>query len=203
MAPPIPSRILIFGATGTIGEFITRAIISASPSFEHIAIFTSKQTIQAKASLFEEWKAASPGMAVIAGDVSSEDDIAAAYTQERPDTVVSCLGRGALMVQTQLIQIASAHGVKWFFPSEYGTDVEYGPQSPREKPHQNKLAVRRFIRENVTEMQVTYLVTGPYFDMWMGLSPNAVACGGFDPTQRKAVLLGDGEGKIGFCTMLE
>lgn len=31
--------------------------------------------------------------------------------------------------------------VKRFFPSEFGTDIEYGPESVNEKPHQLKLKV--------------------------------------------------------------
>lgn len=77
------------------------------------------------------------------------------------DTVVSALGRGAIQVQIPLLRIAEASGsITSFFPSEYGTDVEYGPASKAERPHQDKLAVRKFIREGVKKLHVTYLVTG-------------------------------------------
>ncbi len=170
MVSRLQSRILIFGATGTIGQYITKSILQAQPSFHHVAIFTSKKTVETKPDLLGAWKAR--GVSVIVGDVTSLEDVTAAYRDEGPDTVISCLGRGALHTQTELIRLADESGiVEWFFPSEYGTDIEHGPQSATEKPHQNKLAVRKYIRENVKNLQVTYLVTGPYFDMWVNAMP--------------------------------
>ncbi len=90
--------------------------------------------------------------------------------------------------------------IKYFYPSEYGTDIEYGPSSPNEKPHQLKLKVRKFIRENLQSLKVTYLVTGPYSDLFIAPSKN-VQGGSFDPQARKATLLGSGEEKVGFTTM--
>ncbi|KAL8281592.1 hypothetical protein RB600_005157 [Gaeumannomyces tritici] len=95
----------------------------------------------------------------------------------------------------ELIRLAEASGtVKWFFPSEYGTDIEHNERSAGEKPHQVKLAVRRMIRDEIKRLHVTYLVTGPYFDMW-------VTAGNFDAARREANVMDDGEGRIGFCTM--
>lgn len=190
-----PSSILIFGATGNIGQHITSAIVKASPSFKKVTIFTSPATAESKASLLAFW----PGINVVTGDVKNEQDVSKAL--QGVDTVISCMGRGALMLQTDLIRLAEAAGVQWFFPSEYGTDIEYSLASANEKPHQMKLAVRKFIRENVKTMQVTYLVTGPYIDMYLDFSPNARTAGGWDPKTKESVLLGDGEGKVGFCTM--
>lgn len=81
-------------------------------------------------------------------------------------------------------------------------DIEYGPQSKDEKPHQQKLAVRRFIREKVSQLQVTYVVTGPYFESWA--EPQAgifEECPGFDVKTKTALLVEDGEGRVGFTTM--
>jgi len=100
--------------------------------------------------------------------------------------------------------VSEASGsVKWFFPSEYGTDIEHNAKSPNEKPHQHKLAVRKYIRENVKNMKITYLVTGPYFDMWVNMQPGVEAAGGFNLEKSEAVLIEDGKGKVGFCTMWE
>lgn len=81
-------------------------------------------------------------------------------------------------------------------------DVEYGPKSPHEKPHQQKLAVRRFIREQVKQLQATYVVVGPYFESWVGQPEGLSAkCPGYDTTTKTALLVGDGEGRVGFTTM--
>lgn len=200
MAGAPPSHILIFGATGTIGKYITKSLLRAKPAFHHISIFTSANTATSKADLLDEWKG--PNVSVIVGDLTSTEDVAAAY-KDNVDTVVSCLGRNALQYQKQLIRLAEESGtVKWFFPSEYGTDIEYGPKSPHEKPHQNKLAVRKYVRDNVKKVQVTYLVTGPYFDMWVNSTGDGTL-GGFNASKEEAVLIEDGQGKVGFCTMWE
>ncbi|EOO04211.1 putative isoflavone reductase family protein [Phaeoacremonium minimum UCRPA7] len=200
MATFRPSHILLFGATGKIGKFITEAVINAKPSFDHLAIFTSPSTVANKPDLLNKWK--SEGVSVIVGDVDKDEDVRAAY--DGVDTVVSAVGREAIDKQIRLIRLAEESGsVKWFFPSEYGTDIEYGPQSPDEKPHQKKLAVRKFIRENVQHLKITYLVTGPYFDMWAHTTAGAEEAGGFDVRHKEADLVEDGEGKIGFTTMAD
>ena len=200
MASFKPSHILIFGGTGVIGKFITEALINAKPSFDRLTLFTSPNTVSTKPDLLNKWKAA--GVSVIAGDVDKEDDVKAAY--HGVDTVVSAVGRGAIDKQISLIRLAEeSDSVKWFFPSEYGTDIEYGPKSPNEKPHQKKLAVRKFIRENIQRLKITYLVTGPYFDMWVHTSAGAEEAGGFDVRHKEADLIEDGQGKVGFTTMFE
>jgi hypothetical protein len=118
------------------------------------------------------------------------------------DTVVSALGRTAILMQIPLIKVAEeSNTIKRFFASEYGTDIEYGPQSATEKPHQQKLKVRKYISENVKRLEHTYLVTGPYAEMYLMASPGNPAIGSFDVTAKKAHLLGDGKGKISLTTM--
>ncbi|KAF4992127.1 hypothetical protein FDECE_13798 [Fusarium decemcellulare] len=192
------SSILIFGATGNIGRYITNAIVNAQPPFPQVTIFTSENTVSKKADYINELK--SKGAKIITGDVTNQQDIKKAY--EGVDTIISAVGRNVLETQIDLIRLAEeTSSIKWFFPSEYGTDIEYGPESANEKPHQLKLKVRKYIKENVKRLKYTYLVTGPYVDMYFTLSPNAVEAGGFDSANKKAVLIDNGEGKIGFTTM--
>ncbi|CAK7226397.1 hypothetical protein SBRCBS47491_006218 [Sporothrix bragantina] len=198
-----PARLLIFGATGAIGKYITEAILAAKPAFQQVTIFTSANTVSTKQDLLARWKAAGVPLSVVVGDVTSEDDVKRAYETEKPDTVVSALGRGALTIQTKLVELAAqAESVKWLFPSEYGTDIEHNAKSPNEKPHQNKLALRKYIRENIRpeQLHITYLVTGPYFDMWVS-NKTSPLMGGFNPASKTASVIDDGEGKVGFCTM--
>lgn len=76
MSSPIPKKILIFGATGVIGKYITREIVHARSSFEKIGIFTSAETARDKPEI-GEWQNA--GVEVIVGDVNSESDVKKAY----------------------------------------------------------------------------------------------------------------------------
>lgn len=197
------SNILLFGATGFIGTYITEKVINAQPAFKHITIFTSPETVAKKTDLLEGWKKAG-NVSVITGSVDSESDVRAAYKEHKIDTVICAFGRGAIAKQIDLIRWADEEGVAWFFPSEYGTDIEYGPKSKDEKPHQQKLKVRKFIREEVKKLQVTYVVTGPYFESWVfGRFADLEVSPGFDPEKKEALLIEDGEGRIGFTSMPE
>ncbi|KAK0653091.1 hypothetical protein B0T16DRAFT_321068 [Cercophora newfieldiana] len=197
MASFKPSKILIFGGTGTIGKYITASVLRAHPPF-HVTLFTSPTTAATKTPLLDHWK--SQGLSVITGDVTSPTDVSAAY--RGIDTVISAVGRGALQVQIELLRLAEASdSVQWFLPSEYGTDIEHNAKSPNEKPHQLKLKVRKFVREEIRRLKVTYVVTGPYFDMWVNAHPGVERAGGFIPDKKEAYVIEDGEGKVGFCTM--
>jgi nucleoside-diphosphate-sugar epimerase len=118
------------------------------------------------------------------------------------DTIISALGRNAILTQIPLLKLAEASpNIEYFYPSEYGTDIEYNTStSPHEKPHQLKLQVRKFIRENIKKLKITYLVTGPYSDLFF--APGKDSRGGsFDVKEKKATLLGTGEEKVSFTTM--
>lgn len=146
----------------------------------------------------------SRGAEVITGDLDSEEDLTRAL--DGFDTIVSCLGRTVLHKQVQLAQLADKHrDVKRFFPSEYGTDIEYGPSSATEKPHQQKLKVRAEIRK-FKNLEYTCIVTGPYanadFGLYLGAAPAGnEKTGTFDVKRKVAVLLGTGNDKVSFTTM--
>ena len=93
--------------------------------------------------------------------------------------------------------------MQWFFPSEYGTDIEHNPRSRHEKPHLMKLAVCRHIREHARRLKSRTSVVGPYFEMWVGAGNSQDKLGGFDIATKQAAVIGDGEGKIGFTPMPE
>lgn len=192
--------IVVFGATGTIGKYIIEALINAKASFGRLGAFTSANTVESKASYVQALK--EQGVEIIVGDITSEADVAKAY--ERFDTVVSAVGRNVIAAQIELLRLAeSTPNIKRFFPSEYGTDIEFGPKSPREKPHQLKLKVRAYIKEEIKRLQYTYLVTGPYADGYIGKGFGDGRAGSFDVPARKAVLLGSGGEKVAMMTMNE
>ncbi|KAH7063224.1 putative isoflavone reductase family protein [Macrophomina phaseolina] len=197
MAPPT-EKVLVFGATGVIGRYIVKALVHAQPPFKRIGIYTSANTVEKKAAEIQSLK--DKGAEVIVSDFNDEAKILETY--KGFDTVVSAVGRNVIAEQINLIKLAEqSPTIKRFFPSEYGTDIKYGPQSAGEKPHQLKLKVRAYLESDaVKQLEYTYLVTGPYADMYMGKSANDEV-GTFDVKARRAVLLGDGDGKIGLTTM--
>ncbi|RFU26259.1 hypothetical protein B7463_g10076, partial [Scytalidium lignicola] len=185
---PQPKRILLFGATGVIGVYILDALIQTQPHFEKVGIFTSPGTVEQKATQIQSLK--DQGVEVIAG-----------Y-----DTVVSAVGRNVIAAQIDLIRWAEdTPSITYFYPSEYGTDIEYGPQSATEKPHQLKLKVRSYIRSSVKRLKYTYVVTGPYADLYIGKmdSEKAKKIGHYDAQTKEAILIGSGEDRVSLTTMAD
>lgn len=95
--------------------------------------------------------------------------------------------------------------VQRFLPSEYGTDIEYNTTtSPSEIPHQLKLKVRAWIKENIKRISYSYVVTGPYPEMAFNYVGGDPRYGGFDVKAKTATLLGDPDkSKVSYTTMPE
>jgi len=209
------SSLLVFGATGAIGTFIINELVKEfrAGTFERLAIFTSQTTVDSKPDTLKNLQ--SQGVEVFVGDVNDKDVVrsvidnsaepAFGTPKSKPfDTIISAVGRNAILIQIPLLEIAeSVPTVKRFFPSEYGTDIEYDSKtSPSEPPHQLKLKVRAYIREHIKRLDYTYLVTGPYSDMWLGKVKDP-RIGSFDVQAKKATVLYDGDGKVSFTSMEE
>lgn len=214
-----PSKVLIIGGTGTIGSYITSSLLSTS-SPKPYSTFTlltrpgwdsssssSDPSSSKKAKLITHWQ--SQGLRVLTGDVASLSPSAFThlFDENNFDTIISCLGRATLQYQPKIIDAAEqSTSVQWFLPSEFGTDVEHNADSAREPTHVGKLALRKHIREHVSRLKVTYVVTGPYFDMWLYPTPGCEQAGGFNIEGKKAYVVQNekGEvGRVGFCTMWE
>ena len=195
-------NILIFGATGLVGEHIADAIVASKAEFGKISVFTSPETLSKKSNRIDQLK--KEGVEIITGDITSASDIYEAYNGK--DTIVSAVGRPVIQIQLQLIELAEKHpDVKRFFPSEYGTDVEYWPSSAHEKPHQQKLKVRAMLKD-VKDLEYTYVVVGPFGDaadsLYLSAKDNqSNPEASFNVKRKRAVLLGDGNGKVSLTTM--
>jgi len=140
------------------------------------------------------------GVEIFTGRLEKESAVKRAY--EGIDTVVSCVGRGGIEKQINLITWAEQAGVRRFFTSEYGTDIEYWPESAHEPPHQLKLRVRAHMK-TMKKLEHTYLVTGPYSDLYFGTMKARPELGQFDVKERRAILLGDGNGPVSFTAMAD
>ncbi|KAN0101431.1 isoflavone reductase family protein [Hyaloscypha variabilis] len=191
-------NLLLLGATGYIGSYILEQIIKAKSSFGRIAIFTSPSTATTKSEKLEALK--EDGVEVIIGDAADEEALVKAF--DGIDTVISAAGRPIIAQQITWINAAlRAPSVKRFFPSEYGTDVEYDESSKNEVPHQQKLKVRAKLREQEKEgkgLEYTFVVTGPFAYGYLAAGTGRL--GGFNVKEKKAVVLGDGKGRISLTT---
>jgi hypothetical protein len=150
---------------------------------------------------------------ILVGDIGDDDQVRQALsggsnqagaTTAPFDTIVSALGRSAIGVQIRLLQLAEdTPTVTRFIPSEYGTDIDYDATSPAEPPHQEKLKIRSFIASSIKRLEYTYLVTGPYADLFLSKMSSAPKIGSFDVQAKEATLAFDGETPISFTTMAE
>lgn len=73
----VTKRILFFGATGTIGKPILKALVDNIKLFEHLAIFTSARTAESKKQLLEDYT--SRGLVIVVGDIQNEREVLDAY----------------------------------------------------------------------------------------------------------------------------
>lgn len=70
-------NILIFGSTGVIGTYITRAIVDSSHLFGRVCVFTSEKTIIEKVQdvcALESW-----GVEIFVGRLEDEQKVKEAY----------------------------------------------------------------------------------------------------------------------------
>ncbi|KAJ5050791.1 uncharacterized protein L3040_002661 [Drepanopeziza brunnea f. sp. 'multigermtubi'] len=187
-------NLLDLGGTGYIGSYILDQIVKAKDSFGGIAIFTSPSTTDEKAWLLNNLRA--KGVRVIIGRGLGEGIPRCVHV------IISAVGRNVIAEQNNWIELAEpAPTVKRFFPSEYGTDIEYDPESVSEPPHQQKLKARAALKE-VKDLEYTYVVTGPFADVggYLGKNPHPPGIGCFNVKEKKAVVIEDGKGKVSLTT---
>ena len=96
----LPSKILVFGATGAIGKYIILELYHARTSFTKIGFFTSHSTAKSKPDEVQGWK--DKGVEVIIGNVNSEEDVAKAYEGTCGRSSHSCISSNTGLVRVEL-----------------------------------------------------------------------------------------------------
>ena len=69
-----------------------------------------------------------------------------------------------------------------------------------------KLKVRAYLEDEISrdDLAYSYVVTGPFAEMYLNLVPGMEEAGGWDVKGRRAVLLGEeGKGEVSLTTMTE
>lgn len=79
MADFKPHNILVIGATGNIGHFIIKSIISARTDFNRVAILTSEPAAGSEKEKFINEELKPKNVEVIIGDIENEKDVLNAY----------------------------------------------------------------------------------------------------------------------------
>ncbi|RMZ85304.1 hypothetical protein DV738_g111, partial [Chaetothyriales sp. CBS 135597] len=190
------------------------SLAKAKSSFGRIAIFTSQNTVDTKPEAIKKLR--DSGVEIFTGSLDDHARIKEVYNggssssnnnDNAPfDTIINAFGRAAILAQIPLIDLAEqTPTVRRFFPSEFGTDIEYdAATSPGEPTHQDKLAVRAHLRDHTKRLEYTYLVTGPYADLYLGPPHRAAPeTGSFDVKARRAVVLYDGKTPVSLTSMVD
>ncbi|KAI4330065.1 hypothetical protein MLD38_028373 [Melastoma candidum] len=140
------SRILIFGATGYLGQYIIRASVSLGhPTSAYVRpLSLGDSPTSSKRVLIEEFE--SMGVSVIQGELDDHEKLVSVL--QSIDVVISALPVPQHLQQLKIIKaMQEAPNVQRFVPSEFGNDVDRvrGTLPPFEALLDNKRKIRRAI----------------------------------------------------------
>jgi hypothetical protein len=149
--------VLIVGATGRFGTYITHALAAQKSFFTRIAVLndTTRPVSSEKESTLSAFR--SEGVEIIAGH---------GYTSPNPfhgfDCVIMALGNHVLDQQPTIIDSAIAAGVRHFYPSEFGADLLVG-QNWTQRYYRYKVLTRQHLEKrakDTLDLGWTYLTIG-------------------------------------------
>jgi uncharacterized protein YbjT (DUF2867 family) len=185
------SKILVVGATGHLGPFVTKASAQLGhPTFALVRPATAGPD-SSKKELIESFKAS--GITILEGDIQDHESLVAALKQV--DVVISTVGGAQLRDQLKLIAAIKEVGhITRFLPSEFGNDPE---RSVRTKPtdvvFQGKVKIRNAIKEaGIPYTFVNSNSFASYFLTTLGQRELTT------PPRDKLTILGDGNAKAIF-----
>jgi uncharacterized protein YbjT (DUF2867 family) len=107
-------NILVIGATGHLGPHLVKEFVNQG---DRVSVLVRKESI-AQAEKVDPLKAL--GVNLIEGDLTFKSSLHKACVGQ--DIVVSAVGGGQIMLQTDLADAAMGAGVNRFIPSEFGID---------------------------------------------------------------------------------
>ncbi|KAL5759214.1 hypothetical protein ACOSQ2_018052 [Xanthoceras sorbifolium] len=157
------SRVLIVGAAGFIGQFVTEASIdSGRPTYLLVGSMSS-----CKAKIVKDLQ--DKGAVVLNGSMSDKELMEKILREHEIDIVISAAGGSIILDQLPLVEAIKAVGtVKRFLPSEFGHDVtRTDPVEPGLNMYNEKRKVRRLIEElgvPYTYICCNSIASWPYYD---------------------------------------
>ncbi|KAF2322216.1 hypothetical protein GH714_008699 [Hevea brasiliensis] len=116
------SKILIFGATGYLGEDMVKASISMGhPTYAYVRPLKSNDTLSSKLQLHQQFQ--SLGVTVFQGELEEHEKLVSVLKQV--DVVISTLAVPQHLDQLKIISaMKEAGNIKRFVPSEFGNEVD-------------------------------------------------------------------------------
>ncbi|KAK3222616.1 hypothetical protein Dsin_009641 [Dipteronia sinensis] len=162
-------RVLIVGATGFIGQFVTEASVdSGRPTYVLVrSVTTSTTGSPSKSKVYKELQ--DKGATILYGSMSDKELMEKLLREHEIDIVISAIGGDKLLDQLPLVEAIKAVGtVKRFLPSEFGHDVvRADPVEPGLRMYNEKRKVRRLIEElgvPYTYICCNSIASWPYYD---------------------------------------
>jgi uncharacterized protein YbjT (DUF2867 family) len=170
-------NVILLGATGDTGKYILSALLADSTfNVSILSRINSNATFPSNVKVFKV-------------DYSDKDALTKALVGQ--DVVISTVGGEGLFDNfgRTLVEAAIDAGVKWFIPSEFGTDYD-DPIAATIPPLSSKLAVAKLLRENQSHINHTFITTGMFLD-W-GFDNGFL---GFDIPNRTVTLYDEGKAR--------
>ncbi|ORX70540.1 NAD(P)-binding protein [Linderina pennispora] len=175
--------IAFVGGTGTTGAFFIDEFQKSGQEFK-VTLITRKESAEAATAKYADI----PQFTVRGVDYSDSADLVKALAGH--DLVLSLIGGVGLGTeQLALVNAASTAGVKYFVPSEFGSDITY-PDNRGLPIFSPKHAVRQAVENS--GLTYIYVVTGFFADFFLNPFYN------WDLEKSSVVVPGDGSAKASF-----
>ncbi|OIW04651.1 hypothetical protein TanjilG_07786 [Lupinus angustifolius] len=158
-------RILVIGATGFMGQFVTKEILNfGRPTY---LLLRPGSITPSKAAIVKSFQ--DKGATLIHGVINDKEFMEKIMKDYNIDIVVSLVGGGNLLDQLALVEaIKSVKTIKRFLPSEFGHDVERAnPVEPGLSMYKEKRLIRRMTEESgipYTYICCNSIASWPYYD---------------------------------------
>ncbi|CAH8379958.1 unnamed protein product [Eruca vesicaria subsp. sativa] len=189
------SRVLVIGATGRLGHYLTRfSIQSGHPTF---ALIRGSTFSDPSKSLKLE-SLSSTGVTLLKGSLEDEASLEEAVT--KVDVVISAIPSKHGLDQKLLINVMKRAGsIKRFIPAEYGADPDKTQVSGIDHGfYSKKSEIRRFIESS--GIPYTYICCGLFMRI---LLPSLVQPGFQSPPMDNVTVFGDGNVKAVFVNEVD
>ncbi|KAK4119251.1 NAD(P)-binding protein [Parathielavia appendiculata] len=182
--------VLLIGATGSIGSYILRALLSEPSLTVTILTRASSKSIP---SLPPNITTTNQVRTITIDDTYPTDALLAAFRGQ--DAIISCLTTLSVADQFRMIDAAIAAGVKRYVPSEYGLNNMRADAQGLNSVFRNKGAVQQYLRDRVDQIEWMSVSCG----MWIKWSVRNDFLG-LRVRERKVELWDDGEGRFSVMT---
>ncbi|KAF8112280.1 hypothetical protein N665_0065s0058 [Sinapis alba] len=189
------SRVLVIGATGRLGHYLTRfSIQSGHPTFALIR--NSAFSDPSKSVKLESLSSA--GVTLLKGSLEDEGSLEEAVM--KVDVVISAIPSKHVLDQKLLINVIKrSPSIKRFVPAEYGADPDKTQVSDLDHGfYSKKSEIRRLIES--AEIPYTYVCCGLFMRI---LLPSLVQPGFQSPPMDKVTVFGDGNVKAVFVNEVD